>query len=159
MRFYLLDNIESLKLGEEAIGYKCISYSDEVLHDHFPDFPILPGTLITEGLAQLAGFLLEMTFNKDPETKVLRALLVQIDKMKFSTTSGPGDRLKYTAKIESIISESALVNVTADCDGQVRARGRIMFMMVHVPSEKLTQQRLDTYKVWTRKFEPCLTFR
>lgn len=159
MKFYLLDQVTELKIGEEASGCKCITYTDEVLHDHFPGFPIFPGTLITEGLAQLAGFLLEMSYNKDESAPVKRALLVQVDKMKFHSTSGPGDKLIYQAQIESLIDDTALVNVSVTCDGEKRAKGKLMFMLKEFDSSKVTEQRIDLYSVWTRKLNLCLKFR
>lgn len=159
MRFFLLDMITDLQIGKEATGVKCISLTEQVLHDHFPDHPIYPGALITEGLAQVAGFVLEMTFNQDENVAVRRAVLAQIDKMKFYQTSGPGDKLTYRAKIESTMTDSALISVEATCDGEKRATGRLMFMMMEVPSEKLSEQRVSLYKTWTRKMSQCPTFR
>src|SRR5262249_56251763 len=57
MRYFLVDKVTELVPGERIRGVKCVSLSDEVLHDHFPDFPVMPGALIVEAGAQLAGFL------------------------------------------------------------------------------------------------------
>ena len=64
MRFFLIDRVTELVAGERARGIKTVSLSDDVLHDHFPDYPIMPGTLILESAAQLGGFLVEMSVNK-----------------------------------------------------------------------------------------------
>src|SRR4029079_7831143 len=71
MRYYLIDKVTELTAGQSARGVKCVTLTDEVVHDHFPDFPMLPGALIVEAAAQLAGFLLEMTFNR-PGDPVVR---------------------------------------------------------------------------------------
>ena len=63
MRYYLIDKVTDLVSGERAKGLKCVTLTDDILHDHFPDYPMLPGALIVESAAQLAGFLLEMSFN------------------------------------------------------------------------------------------------
>ena len=73
MRYYLIDKVTELELGERARGVKCVTLTDEVLHDHFPDYPMLPGALIVEAAAQLAGFLLEMTFNRRGRAPAARA--------------------------------------------------------------------------------------
>lgn len=159
MRFFLLDMITDLTPGKEAKGVKCISLTEQVLHDHFPDHPIYPGALIIEGLAQVAGFLLEMTLNTDESKMPRRALLAQVDKMKFYQTSGPGDKLIYTAKIDSIINNSGMLTVEASCEGEKRVSGRLMFMMMEVPSKKLSEQRVDLYKIWTRNMKECLNLR
>ncbi|MEQ1877872.1 MAG: 3-hydroxyacyl-ACP dehydratase FabZ family protein [Bdellovibrionia bacterium] len=150
MRYYLIDSVTSVEIGKSATGVKCISLTDNVLHDHFPDVPILPGALITEGMAQLAGFLLECTFNKNPDTPALRAMLVQIDKMKFYKFSGPGDRLEYRIKIDQKIEDGARVSAEAYCEGERRVAGALTFSMVDPKSQKITQQRMDIYKIWTR---------
>jgi 3-hydroxymyristoyl/3-hydroxydecanoyl-(acyl carrier protein) dehydratase len=102
----LVAKILSIEVGE-AVGLKCVTLTDDILHDHFPDLPILPGALITEGLAQLAGFLLEATFNRDETLAPKRAVLVQIDKMKFHSPTGPGDTLTLRARLESFFEDAA----------------------------------------------------
>src|SRR5438552_18124655 len=109
MRYYLVDKVTELVVSERARGVKCVSLTDEILHDHFPDYPMLPGALIVEGAAQLAGFLLEMSFNGDGRPLV-RALLVQILRAKFHEPVGPGDQIEISVKIDSTREESAQVD-------------------------------------------------
>lgn len=153
MRYYLLDRVTSVEVGKQITGLKCITYTDEILHDHFPDYPILPGAMITEGLAQLAGLLLELTFNADPSKKVRRAVLAQIEKMKFYSVSSPGDRLEYRAKVDSLLEDAGQVSVEAHCDGEQRAKGRLTFAMLEIDSPRVTAQRQEIYGVWTRKLQ------
>ena len=90
MRYFLIDKITDLVIGERARGVKNISLTEEVLHDHFPDYPVMPGALIVEAAAQLGGFLVEMTVNREG-TPPARAILAQIDRAKFYEAAGPGD--------------------------------------------------------------------
>lgn len=159
MRFFLFDQVTEVEVGKKASGVKCITIADETLFDHFPDYPIYPGSLITEGVAQLAGFLLEVTFNDSDTKPRKRAVLSAIDKMKFYQTSGPGDRLEYGVQIDSIIDNSAMINVEITCDGEKRAKGKLMFTLLEIDSEKITQQRLEIYKIWTRKLKNCPALR
>src|SRR6185295_4742030 len=89
MRYILLDRVTELEPGRRARGKKAITLTDDVLHDHFPDFPIYPGALLVEAAAQLAGFLLEKSRNQPGEPEA-RALLVQIDRTKFYRPARPG---------------------------------------------------------------------
>ena len=159
MRYFLIDKILSIDVGREATGLKCVSLTDDVLHDHFPDLPIMPGALITEGLAQLAGFLLEATFNKDESRSARRAVLVQIDKMKFHLPTGPGDTLTMHATIDLMLEDAAQVNVEARVGEQKRAKGRLTFAMIEVDSVKISAQRRDIYKIWTRELSDPPPFR
>src|SRR5437868_5344884 len=109
MRFFLIDRVTELVIGERVRGVKNVTLTDEILHDHFPDFPVLPGALVVEAVAQLAGFLLEMTYNPEGEPSPVRALLTQIKGAKFYQTSGPGDQLDVRASIQSRMDGAAQV--------------------------------------------------
>ncbi|HYO79150.1 MAG TPA: 3-hydroxyacyl-[acyl-carrier-protein] dehydratase FabZ, partial [Thermoanaerobaculia bacterium] len=98
MRYYLIDKVTELVPGTRAAGIKCVTLTDEVLHDQFPDYPMLPGALIVEAAAQLAGFLLEMSFNGEGKPLV-RALLVQIQRAKFYQPVGPGEAMQVEVTI------------------------------------------------------------
>lgn len=157
MRYYLIDKVTELSVGRRARGVKCATLTDEILHDHFPDFPMLPGALIVEAAAQLAGFLLEMSFNR-PDRPVVRALLVQIQRAKFSAPVGPGDRLEIEATIDSSRETSAQVGFTATVDGKDAARGTLTFVLRTIESARVHEQRRYVYALWTREFAPPLVF-
>src|SRR5436853_2841496 len=108
MRYFLIDKVTDLDIGKSARGIKNVTLSDEILHDHFPDHPIMPGALILEAASQLAGFLLEMTFNK-PDAPLRRSLLVQVDLAKFHDFAGPGDQLDVHVTLDSLHEGAAQV--------------------------------------------------
>ena len=105
MRYFLLDQVTELVMGERACGIKCVTLSDDILHDHFPDFPTHPGAMIVEGAAQLAGFLVEMSFNTLENTR--RALLTQIELARFHERAVPGARIEFYVKLLSFRDPSA----------------------------------------------------
>ncbi len=149
MRYFLIDKVIELQPGRRARGLKNVSLSDEVLHDHFPDYPILPGALILEAAAQLAGFLLEMSLNR-PGEPLQRALLVQVDLAKFYETSGPGDQVEFTVEIESPRPAGTQVTMRAAVGEKQIARAMLTFVMKVIPSERVHEQRRYIYKLWTR---------
>jgi 3-hydroxyacyl-[acyl-carrier-protein] dehydratase len=157
MRYYLIDKVTALSVGRSATGVKCVTLTDEVLHDHFPDYPMLPGALIVEAAAQLAGFLLEMTFNR-PGEPVVRALLVQIQRARFHEPVGPGDRLEIVATMESDRESSAQVGFEATVEGKEAARGTLTFVLRPIDSARVHEQRRYVYGLWTRGFSPPLAF-
>jgi 3-hydroxyacyl-[acyl-carrier-protein] dehydratase len=156
MRYYLIDKVTELVPGEHIRGLKCVSLSDEVLHDHFPDFPVMPGALIVEAAAQLAGFLLEATLN-EPDRPARRALLVQIEDARFHETAGPGDTLDIVARLESRLETAARVSAEVRVGEKRVARVRLTFMMKTIDSEKVHEQRRYVYRLWTRDLKPPVT--
>ena len=146
MRYFMIDKVTELQVGERVRGIKNITLSDEILHDHFPDYPIMPGALILESAAQLSGFLLEMTFN-EPK---LRALMVQIQNAKFHETSGPGDQLDITSTIQSKLDAAARVDVDVRVGERQIVRAELTFVMKQIDSERLHEQRRNLYALWTK---------
>jgi len=155
MRYYLIDKVTELAAGQRARGIKCVTLTDEVLHDHFPDYPMLPGALIVEAAAQLAGFLLEMTFNA-PAQPVVRALLVQIERAKFYEPVGPGDQMEIEVTVDSTRESSAQVGFAARVGEKRAARGTLTFVLRGIDSPRVHEQRRYVYALWTRDFSPPL---
>lgn len=146
MRYFLLDKVTAYESGKSASGIKNITLSDEVLHDHFPDHPVLPGALLLESMAQLAGFMLEV---EKPEP-VPRAVLAQVDKAKFHSPAGPGDRIKIEVRLAHELEAAAQVDAEAHVGERLIARARLTFMLRRIESTRVHQQREWLYALWTR---------
>ena len=159
MRFFLVDKVTAIEVGKTISGIKCVTLTDEVLHDHFPDHPIIPGTLVVEGLAQLTGFLLELSINTSDSCELRRAMLAQITKMKFHETTGPGECLQYSATIKSLHNDAAQVEVEAHKNGKSIVKGSLNFALILADSKRITEQRQQLYNIWTRDLDNCPTFR
>jgi 3-hydroxyacyl-[acyl-carrier-protein] dehydratase len=155
MRYYLIDKVTELTAGERARGVKCVTLTDDIVHDHFPDFPMLPGALIVEAAAQLSGFLLEMSFNR-PDQPIVRALLVQILRAKFHEPVGPGDRLEIVTSIEGTREAAAQTAFVATVGEKQAARGTLTFVLRPIDSVRVHEQRRYVYRLWTRDFQPPL---
>jgi 3-hydroxyacyl-[acyl-carrier-protein] dehydratase len=149
MRFFLIDKVTELVPGESARGVKNVTLTDEILHDHFPDHPIMPGVLVIEAASQLAGFLLEVTLNRAGEP-VCRALLVQVELAKFHEPAGPGDQLDIAVRIESLREAAAQVVAEVTAGPKRVARAGLTFVMRPVESQRVHEQRRYIYKLWTR---------
>jgi 3-hydroxymyristoyl/3-hydroxydecanoyl-(acyl carrier protein) dehydratase len=156
VRYFLIDKVTSLTVGQSATGVKCVSLSDEILHDHFPDYPTMPGALVIESMAQLSGFLLEMTLNR-PGEPLVRALLGQIGGAKFYRASSPGDRMEVTVRIQSLLAGAAQVSGEVFVGEERAVRADLTFVLKKVDSERIHEQRRYVYKLWTRDFAPPLT--
>jgi 3-hydroxyacyl-[acyl-carrier-protein] dehydratase len=152
MRYILLDRVTEVVPGKSARGLKAVTLTDEVLHDHFPDYPMLPGALLVEACAQLAGFLLEVsTQASEPSPK--RAVLVQIDRTKFYKPAQPGDAVELFAELTQSLETAAKMQVGADIRGEKAMRGTLTFMLQAVASDRVQEQRRYLYRLWTRDLD------
>ena len=150
MRFHMIDRIEEICRWKFITAVKCISLSDDVFNEHFPGYPIFPGSLIMEGLAQLSGSLFEMAMQQEA-ARTRRAVLTVVREFKIRKPAGPGDRLLYRAEILARNEEYGVTRVSAMLDGEVCAKGELMFSFVEPPNEKISQSREELYAIVTRQ--------
>ncbi|MFN7974310.1 MAG: 3-hydroxyacyl-ACP dehydratase FabZ family protein [Acidobacteriota bacterium] len=153
MRYYLVDKVMEVVAGERIRGVKNVTLTDEVLHDHFPDFPVMPGALILEAMAQLSGLLLEMTF-REPGRRPRRALLVAVKDAKFHDTAGPGDQLAIEMRLVSRLEGAAQVSGVVTAGDRRIARATLTFALRDIDSDRVHEQRRYVYALWTRGLDP-----
>ena len=100
----LIDRIISLIPDQSAVGIRMVSVTDPVFAGHFPDYPIMPGVLIVEAMAQTAGCLASVSIGEDSDGKLV--FFTTIDKVKFRKPVRPGDELRL--HIEKVSSKGPL---------------------------------------------------
>jgi 3-hydroxyacyl-[acyl-carrier-protein] dehydratase len=149
MRFYLLDKITEWNPGKNAKGLKAISLSEDFFGDHFPRYPIMPGVLILEALAQLSGLLLEATIEAQSDGKLKRKALISImDKVKFRNIARPGDVLELQTVIESIRDDSGKVRTVAMVGEKRIAETTMTFVLTEFNDADLERTREQLMKFW-----------
>ncbi|AUS95016.1 3-hydroxyacyl-[acyl-carrier-protein] dehydratase FabZ [Clostridium thermosuccinogenes] len=126
--FLLVDRVDELEPGKRAVAIKNVTANEPFFQGHFPDYPIMPGVLITEALAQTAGIAASVPEKDEGKLGVLAG----IDSMKFKKQVMPGDTLKLEAEILSNRMGVVKAKVRASVDGQTAAEGEIKFAMVKV---------------------------
>jgi 3-hydroxyacyl-[acyl-carrier-protein] dehydratase len=122
MRWYWIDRFLEFESGRYAKAVKNISLAEEYLHDHFPSCPMIPNSLVIEGLAQTGG-LLVCEYNQFAE----KVILAKIPKAEFFCEAVPGDRLTYTTTIEYVKREGAMVSGTSHKGDVLHAEVEIVF--------------------------------
>jgi len=147
MRFYLIDKITEWNVGKNAKGIKAISLSEDFFNDHFPRYPIMPGVLILEALAQLSGILLEATVEAQFQLK-RKALISIMDKVKFRAISRPGDILTLHATIESVREDSGKVQTIALAGEKRIAETTMTFVLTEFNDPELERKRDQLLKFW-----------
>jgi 3-hydroxyacyl-[acyl-carrier-protein] dehydratase len=131
MRFVLIDRIERLEPGRQAQGYKQIAPDDDYFRDHFPGYPLVPGVLVLESLAQLGGRLVEASVREATGRRVL-PMLAKVEHAKFLHPVRPGDRLDLAVEAVAIADDAARVTGTARVGGRRVASAGIMYAMLDV---------------------------
>lgn len=94
MRFLLVDSIVDLKSGQAASGVKNVTMSEDFLALHFPNFPVMPGTLIAEALVQLADWVI-----RESTAFQQMGMVVAFEQLKFRQMVRPGDQLRLAVEI------------------------------------------------------------
>lgn len=96
--FLLVDRILEIKRGESIVGLKNITINEAHFMGHFPGYPVMPGVLIVEALAQTSGILTLETMGVEYSDENL-FLLAGIDNTRFKRMVIPGDQLRLEVKI------------------------------------------------------------
>ena len=125
MRWIWIDRFVEFKSGSHAKAIKNVTLAEDHLHDHYPGFPVMPGSLIIEGMAQTGGLLLG---EKSQFAHVV--ILGKIPKVTFHSWACPGDTLTYSAKLLDTREEGGLVECQAHVGERLVADSEIFFVYV-----------------------------
>ena len=90
--FLLIDRVENVVLDSEATGIKMVSGNEPYFAGHFPDFPVMPGVLIVEALAQTASVMVAATIPDVTAGKLV--FFTTVEKARFRQPVRPGDVVK-----------------------------------------------------------------
>jgi 3-hydroxyacyl-[acyl-carrier-protein] dehydratase len=147
VRYILLDRITVLEPPELARGVKCVSLSDDIFVDHFPGHPVMPGALILEALAQLAGVLLEATMRARGRND-LHAILTMADRAKFRHVVRPGDRLELEARCERASEDGGQAQALARVDGVLASEAQLSFAFARITNPAVLARRREYLEIW-----------
>jgi 3-hydroxyacyl-[acyl-carrier-protein] dehydratase len=147
VRFLLLDRITSWEPGRRGTAVKNVALSEDYFDDHFPLKPIMPGVLMLEGMAQLAGLLLEESVRRD-SGRNLKALMSIVEKAKFRSPARPGDALEYTAEVIAINEAGGKVAAKTHRAGELIAECSLVFSFHEYENPRLEARRADVLSLW-----------
>jgi 3-hydroxyacyl-[acyl-carrier-protein] dehydratase len=123
--FLLLDRVLELEPGQRAVGEKLVSIGEPFFQGHFPGYPIMPGVLIIEALAQTAC----VAALSVPEYKDKIGLFAGIDNVRFKRPVRPGDTLRLEVRLDRMRRGIGKGAGTASVEGQLVCQAEMLFAM------------------------------
>ncbi len=121
--FLLIDRIVELWPGEGAVGIKNVTSTEFCFQGHFPDYPIFPGVLIVEAMAQVGA----VAVLSVPENKGKIVLFAGIDRLRFRRPVFPGDTLRLEVKFTKMRGSIGKGTAKATVEGKTVAEGELTF--------------------------------
>ncbi|SEA14833.1 3-hydroxyacyl-[acyl-carrier-protein] dehydratase [Oribacterium sp. KHPX15] len=124
--FLLIDHVNDYEPGKFADATKCVSVNEPFFQGHFPEYPVMPGVLIIEALAQTGAVALLSI----PENKGKIALFGGIKNARFKRQVRPGDVLKLHCELTKMHGPVGIGTAKATVDGKVAVVAELTFAIM-----------------------------
>lgn len=125
--FLLVDKVVETKDGKHLVAIKNVSINEPFFQGHFPDYPVMPGVLQIEAIAQAAGLMVLSAAEKVPD---YNTFLMSVERAKFRRKVRPGDQLRIETELVQSRASMAKVSGVITVDGEVATEASLMFMLV-----------------------------
>ncbi|WP_060788596.1 3-hydroxyacyl-ACP dehydratase FabZ [Geobacillus zalihae] len=123
--FLLVDRILEIEEGKRAVGIKNVSANEAYFAGHFPEYPVMPGVLIVEALAQVGAVVLLQS----EENRGRLAFFAGIDNCRFKKQVKPGDQLRLEVEILRVRGAIGKGKGIATVDGELVCETELMFAL------------------------------
>ena len=124
--FLLVDRVKALEAGKSITALKNVTINEPFFVGHFQDYPVMPGVLIVEALAQAAGILAVKTHDGDVRQENALYFFVGIDNCRFKRQVIPGDQLILEVEMLRVSRGIGKFRAVARVDGEIAAEADLM---------------------------------
>jgi 3-hydroxyacyl-[acyl-carrier-protein] dehydratase len=139
--FLLIDRVVELVRMQRIVAIKNVTINEPFFQGHFPTYPIMPGVLMVEAMAQAGGALL-LTEVPDRDDKLM--VFTGIDQAKFRAPVVPGDQVRIEVEVLKWRSRGATMRGNAYVDGKLVCEAEIKCQLVPRPARKTEPQETPT---------------
>ena len=122
--FLLVDRVTESVPGKSIRALKNVTINEHFFFGHFAEYPVMPGVLIVEAMAQVAGLLTIMSFGQRKDNEIY--FFAAIDKARFKRQVVPGDQLVFEVELMNFKRGIGKFKAIAKVDGQLAAEAEIM---------------------------------
>lgn len=144
-----MDKVVEIEPGRRARGYRDLSPDADYYRDHMPAYPVEPGVLILESMAQLGGRLVQQSVKHASGLDVL-PMLAMVNSAEFRRPVRPPCRLELCAEILSLRATGARVAATAHVDGAAVASATVTYALIGLDHDAagIGVQNLAVIREW-----------
>ncbi len=128
--FLLVDRVIELEPGVRAVGLKNVSANEPYFQGHFPGYPIMPGVLLVEALAQV-GVVVALSM---PENRGKVVFFAGIDRFRFRQAVVPGDTVRLEVTLTRMRGPIGKAAATASVEGKLVGEGELTFALGEMPA-------------------------
>ncbi|MEN9945946.1 MAG: 3-hydroxyacyl-[acyl-carrier-protein] dehydratase FabZ [Pseudomonadota bacterium] len=122
--FLLIDRVTHFEIGKSIRAIKNVTMNEQFFVGHFPEYPVMPGVLIVEAMAQTAGVLSIVSHGERKENEL--SFFASIDKARFKRQVTPGDQLVFEVELLKLSRGIGKFSAIARVDGNIVAEAELM---------------------------------
>jgi 3-hydroxyacyl-[acyl-carrier-protein] dehydratase len=127
----LVDRCEDFVPFKSITGIKCVSFNEPFFVGHFPEYPVMPGVLVCEAMAQAGGVLMSKSMDADTTGRTI--LFMSLDGARFRRPVRPGDLLRMKVEVTRHRGDLAKFRGEAFVEGKLAAEAEFAVMIVDTP--------------------------